>query len=81
MVGAMAGAKANEDEVSDSMIIDRQISYFTYREGINEQHTRLGIPVRVFRAGLESDQPHVIRRIGLYDGQLLGQAFSIIAPT
>jgi hypothetical protein len=27
------------------------------------------------------DQPHVIRRIGLYDGQLLGQAFSIIAPT
>ena len=37
MVGAMAGAKANEDEVSDSMIIDRQISYFTYREGINEQ--------------------------------------------
>ena len=24
----------------------------------------------MFRAGLESDQPHVIRRIGLYDGQL-----------
>ena len=50
MVGAMAGAKANEDEVSDSMIIDRQISYFTYREGINEQHTArhpgTGVPCR-----------------------------------
>ena len=34
---------------------------------------RLGIPARVFRAGLESDQPHVLRRIGLYDGLLLGQ--------
>jgi len=27
----------------------------------------------MFRAGLESGQPHVLRRIGLYDGLLLGQ--------
>lgn len=34
MVGAMAGAKANGDEVSDSIaIIDRQICIYKIREG------------------------------------------------
>ena len=45
----------------------------SHYEEEEEKKKRLGIPARVFRAGLESDQPHVLRRIGLYDGLLLGQ--------
>ena len=49
MVGAMAGAKANEDDVSDSMIIDAPDFLLYFREGIKWRSVRTRAEIEVIR--------------------------------